>query len=68
MRRWIGCAPFATYIVKPSNDLPFHCQNYVHYSRYGPTYKRKDIVLDNVNVWTVNWQPEEAFETANRNA
>ena len=58
----------ADYLLKSSNDLPFHCQNYVHYSRYGPTYQRKDIVLDNVNVWTVNWQPEEAFETANKNA
>jgi len=43
-------------------------QNYVHYSRYGPTHDRKEIALDNVNVWTVNWQPEETFETEGKNA
>ncbi|KAL7415871.1 galactose mutarotase-like domain-containing protein [Mrakia frigida] len=30
--------------------------NYIHYSRYGGTYTRKEYVLDNVNEWTINFE------------
>lgn len=43
-------------------------QNYVHYSRYGGTYDRPDFVLDNVNVWTLNWTPDHPFDTKGKNA
>ncbi|WVR07316.1 hypothetical protein IAU60_004357 [Kwoniella sp. DSM 27419] len=42
--------------------------NYVHYSRYGGTRTRPGYVLDNVNVWTVNWQPEGGLNTQGKNA
>jgi rhamnogalacturonan endolyase len=43
-------------------------QNYVHYSRYGGTYTRKDYVLDTVNVWTLNWRPDGPLTTTGKNA
>ncbi|WWD22613.1 hypothetical protein CI109_107106 [Kwoniella shandongensis] len=42
--------------------------NYVHYSRYGGTYTRPEYVLNNVNVWTVNWAPEGGLVTEGKNA
>jgi hypothetical protein len=33
--------------------------NYVHWSRYGGSYTRLDYVVDNVNVWQVNFEVSE---------
>lgn len=43
-------------------------QNYVHYSRYGGSFTRPEYVLDNVNVWTVNWVPEGGLDVSGKTA
>jgi rhamnogalacturonan endolyase len=50
-------------VSDPSKDW-----NYVHYSRYGGTYTRKGYVLDNVNVWTVNYPLSSPLSTSGKNA
>lgn len=47
----------------PSKDW-----NYVHYSRYGGSFTRPEYVLDNVNVWTVNWVPEGGLDVSGKTA
>ncbi|WVQ83761.1 hypothetical protein IAT38_005905 [Cryptococcus sp. DSM 104549] len=47
---------FTVGVSDPATDW-----NYVHYSRYGGTYTRPEYVLDNVNVWRVNWAPEDGL-------
>ncbi|KAK8844836.1 hypothetical protein IAR55_006686 [Kwoniella newhampshirensis] len=42
--------------------------NYVHYSRYGGSFTRPGYVLDNVNVWMVNWIPDAGLVTQGKNA
>ena len=47
----------------PSQDW-----NYVHYSRYGGTRTRPGYVVDNVNVWTINWTPDAPLNVDGKNA
>ncbi|TYJ55124.1 hypothetical protein B9479_004161 [Cryptococcus floricola] len=42
--------------------------NYVHYSIYGGTYTRPGYVVDNVNVWTVNWAPDGDLNVTGKTA
>lgn len=40
----------------------------MHYSRYGGSFTRPEYVLDNVNVWTVNWVPEGGLDVTGKMA
>ncbi|WVQ75336.1 hypothetical protein IAR50_004953 [Cryptococcus sp. DSM 104548] len=42
--------------------------NYVHYSIYGGTYTRPEYVVENVNVWTVNWTPDGDLNVTGKTA